>query len=37
MTHDDPDNRPKDGFGDQVTLSAGGSRESFPLVPITPV
>jgi hypothetical protein len=36
MTHDDPDNRPKDIFGGKVTLYAGGGRESYLLVPIIP-
>ena len=34
MTHDDPDNRPKDIFGGKVTLYAGGGRKSYLLVPI---
>jgi hypothetical protein len=34
MTHDDPDDRPKDVFGGKVTLYAGGGRESYLLVPI---
>jgi predicted acyl esterase len=36
MTHDDPDDRPKDIFGGKVTLYAGGGRESYLLVPIIP-
>jgi predicted acyl esterase len=36
MTHDDPDDRPKDVFGGKVTLYAGGGRESYLLVPIIP-
>ncbi len=36
MTHDDPDNRPKDVFGGKVSLHAGGGRESYLLVPIIP-
>ncbi len=36
MTHNDPDNRPKDVFGGKVTLYAGGGRESYLLVPIIP-
>jgi predicted acyl esterase len=36
MTHNDPDNRPKDIFGGKVTLHAGGRRESYLLVPIIP-
>jgi uncharacterized protein len=34
MTHDDPDNRPKDVFGGTVTLHAGGGRDAYLLVPI---
>ncbi|OLC17934.1 MAG: peptidase S15 [Candidatus Rokubacteria bacterium 13_1_40CM_69_27] len=36
MTHDDPDSRPKHIFGGQVTLHAGGGRESYLLLPIIP-
>jgi uncharacterized protein len=36
MTHDDPDDRPKDVFGGRVTLHAGGGRESSLLLPIIP-
>jgi hypothetical protein len=36
MTHDDPDNRPKDVFGGTVTLHAGGGRDSYLLLPIIP-
>ncbi len=36
MTHNDPDNRPKDVFGGKVTLYAGGGRESYLLVPVIP-
>jgi predicted acyl esterase len=36
MTHNDPDNRPPDVFGGKVTLHAGGSRESYLLLPIIP-
>jgi predicted acyl esterase len=36
MTHDDPDNRPKEVFGGKVTLHAGGGRESYLLVPTIP-
>jgi predicted acyl esterase len=36
MTHDDPDDRPKDVFGGKVTLHAGGGRESYLLVPFIP-
>ena len=34
MTHEDPDNRPKDIFGGKVTLYAGGGRKSYLLMPI---
>jgi predicted acyl esterase len=36
MTHDDPDNRPKDIFGGTVTLHAGGGRDAYLLLPIIP-
>jgi hypothetical protein len=36
MTHDDPDNRPKDVFGGTVTLHAGGGRNAYLLLPIIP-
>lgn len=36
MTHDDPDNRPKDVFGGTVTLHAGGGRDAYLLLPIIP-
>ena len=36
MTHNDPDDRPPDVFGGQVTLHAGGGRESYLLVPVIP-
>jgi predicted acyl esterase len=36
MTHDDPDNRPKDIFGGTVTLHAGGGRNAYLLLPIIP-
>ena len=36
MTHDDPDDRPKDLFGGKVTLYAGGGREPYLLVPFIP-
>ena len=36
MTHDDPDDRPKDVFGGRVTLHAGGGRQSYLLMPIIP-
>ena len=34
--HADPDDRPKDIFGGQVTLHSGGARDSYVLVPIVP-
>jgi len=36
MTHNDPDNRPKDIFDGKATLHAGGGLESYLLVPIIP-
>ena len=36
MTHNDPDNRPADVFGGNVTLHAGGGREAYLLLPIIP-
>ncbi len=36
MTHNDPDNRPRDVFSGNVTLHAGGARESYVLLPIIP-
>ena len=36
MTHDDPDNRPKDVFGGKLKLYAGGEWGSYLLVPIIP-
>ncbi|HEX2826989.1 MAG TPA: hypothetical protein VHP37_11630 [Burkholderiales bacterium] len=36
MTHDDPDDRPKDRFGGRVTLHAGGARVSYLLLPVIP-
>jgi hypothetical protein len=36
MTHDDPDNRPKDIFGGTVTLHAGGGRDAYLVLPIIP-
>ncbi len=36
MTHEDPDNRPRDVFGGRVTLHAGGPLASYLLVPIIP-
>jgi predicted acyl esterase len=36
MTHNDPDNRPKEVFGGTVTLHAGGTRGAYLLLPIIP-
>jgi hypothetical protein len=36
MTHNDRDSRPPDVFGGRVTLHAGGTRESYLLLPIIP-
>ena len=36
MTHSDPDSRPTDVFGGNVTLHAGGEREAYLLLPIIP-
>jgi predicted acyl esterase len=36
MTHNDPINRPKEVFDNKVTLYAGGSRDSYLLLPIIP-
>jgi uncharacterized protein len=36
MTHNDPDDRPADVFGGEVTLHAGGARGSYLLLPIIP-
>ena len=36
MTHNDPDDRPRDVFGGTVWLHAGGGRESYLLLPIIP-
>ncbi|HSF07355.1 MAG TPA: CocE/NonD family hydrolase [Methylomirabilota bacterium] len=36
MTHDDPDNRPKDIFAGTVTLHAGGGRDAYLLLPVIP-
>ncbi|MBA3904987.1 MAG: peptidase S15, partial [Rhodocyclaceae bacterium] len=36
MTHNDPDNRPKDLFGGKVTLHAGGPRAAYLLLPVIP-
>ena len=36
MTHNDPDNRPPAIFDNRVTLSSGGGREAFLLVPVIP-
>lgn len=36
MTHNDPDDRPGDVFGGQVTLHNGGGRNAYLLLPIIP-
>jgi hypothetical protein len=36
MTHADPDDRPKDVFGGEVTLYTGGARAAYLLLPIIP-
>ena len=36
MTHADPDDRPADVFGGEVTLHAGGPHASYLLLPIIP-
>jgi hypothetical protein len=36
MTHDDPDDRPKDVFGGKVTLHAGGDLAAYVLLPSFP-
>jgi len=36
MTHEDPDNRPKDIYGGKVKLYAGGKWASYLLLPIIP-
>jgi hypothetical protein len=36
MTHNDPDNRPKETFGGKVTLHAGGGRDAYLLLPSIP-
>jgi predicted acyl esterase len=36
MTHNDPDDRPANVFGGQVTLHAGGGRNAYLLMPIIP-
>ena len=36
MTHNDPDNRPKEIFGGRVTLHTGGGRDAYLLLPIIP-
>jgi predicted acyl esterase len=37
MTHNDPDDRPREVFDGKVTLFAGGQKESYLLLPIIPV
>jgi predicted acyl esterase len=34
--HADPDDRPKEVFGGEVTLYSGGARESYVMLPIVP-
>ena len=36
MTHNDPDDRPKEVFGGKVTLYAGGGRDAYLLLPVIP-
>ena len=36
MTHNDPDNRPADVFGGEVTLIAGDGKDAYLLLPIIP-
>jgi hypothetical protein len=36
MTHNDPDNRPKDVFGGKVTLHTGPDRQAYVMLPIIP-
>ena len=36
MTHNDPDDRPAEIFGNRVTLYAGGKRGAYVLLPIIP-
>ena len=36
MTHNDPDDRPKEVFGGKVTLYAGGGRGAYLLLPVIP-
>ena len=36
MTHNDPDDRPKEVFGGKVTLHAGGGRGAYLLLPVIP-
>jgi hypothetical protein len=36
MTHNDPDSRPADIYGGEVTLHAGGERGAYLLLPIIP-
>ncbi len=36
MTHNDPDDRPKEVFGGKVTLHAGGARVAYVLLPVIP-
>jgi len=36
MTHNDPDDRPMDVFGGEVTLFAGDGKDAYLLLPIIP-
>jgi predicted acyl esterase len=36
MTHEDPEDRPRDVFGGTVTLYTGGGKDSYLLLPIIP-
>jgi predicted acyl esterase len=36
MTHNDPDDRPREIFGGKVTLHGGGGKDSYVLLPIIP-
>ena len=36
MTHNDPDDRPKEVFGGKVTLHTGGGRGAYLLLPVIP-
>ncbi len=36
MTHNDPDNRPKEVFGGKMTLHTGPDRQAYVMLPIIP-